>query len=80
MDNAAFHKRQDIQDLLAQHGHQILCYHRIVLTLILLKNVGMGESKRKKWLVNSIDKLFSRFLTSVWVIKRFDYSFNQLRQ
>ena len=24
MDNAAFHKRQDIQDLLAQHGHQIL--------------------------------------------------------
>ena len=24
MDNAAFHKRQDIQDLLAQLGHQIL--------------------------------------------------------
>ena len=24
MDNAAFHKRQDIQELLAQHGHQIL--------------------------------------------------------
>ena len=24
MDNAAFHKRQDIQDLLARHGHQIL--------------------------------------------------------
>ena len=24
MDNAAFHKRQDIQDLLSQHGHQIL--------------------------------------------------------
>ncbi|WP_171488561.1 transposase [Acinetobacter defluvii] len=24
MDNAAFHKRQDIQDLIMQHGHQIL--------------------------------------------------------
>ncbi|WP_407647744.1 transposase [Acinetobacter defluvii] len=24
MDNVAFHKRQDIQDLLIQHGHQIL--------------------------------------------------------
>lgn len=45
-------------------GIKYFGYHLIVQTLILLKNVGMGKSKKekgKKWLVNSIDKLFSRF-------------------
>ena len=46
MDNAAFHKRQD---LLAQHGHQILWLPPYSPDLNPIeKNVGMGESKKEK--------------------------------
>ena len=75
MDNAAFHKRQDIQDLLAQHGHQILWLPPYSPDLNPIEKMwAWVKAKRKKWLVNSIDKLLVVSLTSVWVIKRFDYS------
>ncbi|HAV5311030.1 MULTISPECIES: IS630 family transposase [Acinetobacter calcoaceticus/baumannii complex] len=62
MDNAAFHKRQDIQDLLAQHGHQILWLPPYSPDLNPIEKMwAWVKAKRKKWLVNSIDKLFSRF-------------------
>lgn len=62
MDNAAFHKRQDIQDLLAQHGHQILWLPPYSPDLNPIEKMwAWVTAKRKKWLVNSIDKLFSRF-------------------
>lgn len=62
MDNAAFHKRQDIQDLLSQHGHQILWLPPYSPDLNPIEKMwAWVKAKRKKWLVNSIDKLFSRF-------------------
>lgn len=65
MDNAAFHKRQDIQDLLAQHGHQILWLPPYSPDLNPIEKMwAWVKAKRKKWLVNSIDKLFSRFFNA----------------
>ena len=62
MDNAAFHKRPDIQDLLTQHGHQILWLPPYSPDLNPIEKMwAWVKAKRKKWLVNSIDKLFSRF-------------------
>ncbi len=50
MDNAAFHKRPDIQDLLAQHGHQILWLPPYSPDLNPIQQKRASEkAKRKKW-------------------------------
>jgi transposase len=53
MDNAAFHKRPDIQDLLSQHGHQILWLPPYSPDLNPIEKMwAWVKAKRKKWTVN----------------------------
>lgn len=63
MDNATFHKRQDTQELLESHGHQILWlppyspdFNPIEKTWAWIKR------KRQDWRVDCIDFLFKMFL------------------
>ena len=53
MDNTAFYKRQDIQALLQQHGHQILWLPPYSPDLNPIEKCGYGSRKRGKsgWLI-----------------------------
>lgn len=62
MDNAAFHKREDIQELLTRHGHQILWLPLYSPDLNSIEKMwAWVKKKRKEWLVDSIDLLFQLF-------------------
>ncbi|OEY96169.1 IS630 family transposase [Acinetobacter qingfengensis] len=62
MDNAAFHKRQDIEELLKQNGHQILWLPPYSPDLNPIEKMwAWVKKKRKEWLVDSIDVLFQLF-------------------
>ena len=64
MDNATFHQRQDIEDLLTQHGHQILWLPPYSPDLNPIeKTWAWVKRKRKEWLVDSVDQLFQMFFT-----------------
>ena len=62
MDNAAFHKRVDIQELLEQKGHKILWLPAYSPDLNPIEKMwAWVKRKRKEWLIDSVDELFRVF-------------------
>ena len=62
MDNAAFHKRADIQELLEQQGHKILWLPAYSPDLNPIEQMwAWVKRKRKEWLIDSVDELFRVF-------------------
>ena len=65
MDNAAFHKRVDIQELLEQKGHKILWLPAYSPDLNPIEKMwAWVKRKRKEWLIDSVDELFRVFFKS----------------
>ena len=65
MDNAAFHKRADIQELLEQQGHKILWLPAYSPDLNPIEQMwAWVKRKRKEWLIDSVDELFRVFFES----------------
>lgn len=62
MDNAAFHKRSDTQELLEQYGHQILWLPAYSPDFNPIEKIwAWVKKKRKEWQENCIDRLFQMF-------------------
>ncbi|MBF7684665.1 transposase, partial [Acinetobacter sp. B10A] len=62
MDNVAFHKRSDIQELLEHYGHQILWLPAYSPDLNSIeKTWAWIKKKRKEWQEDCIDRLFQMF-------------------
>ena len=65
MDNAAFHKRADIQELLERQGHKILWLPAYSPDLNAIEQMwAWVKRKRKEWLIDSVDELFRVFFES----------------
>jgi len=65
MDNAAFHKRADTQELLEQKGHTILWLPAYSPDLNPIEKMwAWVKRKRKEWLIDSVDELFQVFFKS----------------
>ncbi|TCB60384.1 transposase, partial [Acinetobacter terrestris] len=65
MDNAAFHKRADILELLEQQGHKILWLPAYSPDLNPIEQMwAWVKRKRKEWLIDSVDELFRVFFES----------------
>ena len=65
MDNTAFHKRADIQELLEQQGHKILWLPAYSPDLNAIEQMwAWVKRKRKEWLIDSVDELFRVFFES----------------
>uniref|UniRef100_UPI00037392B8 transposase n=1 Tax=Acinetobacter lwoffii TaxID=28090 RepID=UPI00037392B8 len=65
MDNAAFHKRADILELLEQQGHKILWLPAYSPDLNPIEQMwAWVKRKRKEWLIDSVDELFQVFFES----------------
>ena len=65
MDNAAFHKRADILELLEQQGHKILWLPAYSPDLNAIEQMwAWVKRKRKEWLIDSVDELFRVFFES----------------
>ena len=82
MDNATFHKRQDIQDLIQEHHHTILWLPPYSPDLNPIEQVwSWMKGLRQGWRLDSIDDLFflfyvdmCQFLISVGIDEIFDGS------
>ncbi len=63
MDNATFHKRQDIQDLIKEHNHTILWLPPYSPDLNPIEQVWSWiKSLRQDWRLDCIDSLFFYFM------------------
>ena len=63
MDNATFHKRQDIQDLIQEHNHTILWLPPYSPDLNPIEQVwSWMKGLRQGWRLDSIDDLFFYFM------------------
>lgn len=69
MDNATFHKRQDIQDLITEQGHDILWLPPYSPDLNPIEQVwGQIKGLRQNWRLDCIDTLFFYFM---WICGSF---------
>ncbi len=69
MDNATFHKRQDIQDLIKEHNHAILWLPPYSPDLNPIEQVWSWiKSLRQDWRLDCIDSLFFYFM---WICGSF---------
>lgn len=69
MDNATFHKRQDIQDLIQSAGHTILWLPPYSPDLNPIeKTWAWVKQKRKEWRLDCVDSLFFYFM---WICSIF---------
>lgn len=74
MDNATFHKRQDIQDLITTNGHTILWLPPYSPDLNEIEHTWAWiKQKRKDWRLNCIDSLFFYFMWICGIFDFFDY-------
>lgn len=63
MDNATFHKRDDTQELLDLHGHQILWLPPYSPDFNPIEQMwAWVKKKRQDWRIDCIDSLFKIFL------------------
>lgn len=58
MDNATFHKRQDIQYLIQEHHHTILVTTLLAWTQSHRTSLSWMKGLRQGWRLDSIDDLF----------------------
>ena len=66
MDNATFHKREDIQEILEEAGHDILWLPPYSPDLNPIEAVWAWiKSARKRWKIHDIDRLFFYFC---WIL------------
>lgn len=69
MDNATFHKRQDIQDLITEQGHDILWLPPYPPDLNPIEQVwSQIKGLRQDWRLDCIDALFFYFM---WICGSF---------
>ena len=69
MDNATFHKRQDIQDLIQEHNHTILWLPPYSPDLNPIEQVwSWMKGLRQSWRLDRIDDLFFYFM---WICTSF---------
>lgn len=69
MDNATFHKRQDVQDLITEQGHDILWLPPYSPDLNPIEQVwGQIKGLRQDWRLDCIDTLFFYFM---WICGSF---------
>ena len=69
MDNATFHKRQDIQDLIQEHHHTILWLPPYSPDLNPIEQVwSWMKGLRQDWRLDRIDDLFFYFM---WICTSF---------
>lgn len=70
MDNATFHKRQDIIDAIEESGHKILWLPPYGPDLNLIEKAwAWVKSLRRSWRLNCVDTLFFWILTLSLVFK-----------